>query len=140
MLDCESLGKIIREHRKEEKLTQKDLASLLCVSDKAVSKWECGKCYPDISVWEDLSRILNIPVEKMQIVTDDTMAKKSNKAKFVILLLSLLGFLVLVVCLATNLKFYIKRIWIISIASIYYFVLAFALYMTQQKDKSKNTF
>ena len=43
------IGKFISELRKEKKLTQKDLADKLGVTDRAVSKWENGRGMPDIS-------------------------------------------------------------------------------------------
>ena len=53
-------GIIISDARKKLKMTQKDLADKLYVSDKAVSKWERGLCFPDISVLIPLTEILNI--------------------------------------------------------------------------------
>lgn len=44
------MGKFIAEIRKEKNMTQKDLANVLYVSDRAVSKWERGKSFPDISL------------------------------------------------------------------------------------------
>lgn len=43
-------GSLIKEMRIKNGLTQAQLAQRLCVSDKAVSKWETGKGYPDISL------------------------------------------------------------------------------------------
>ena len=43
------IGKFIAELRKEKKLTQKDLADKLGVTDKAISKWENGRGMPDVS-------------------------------------------------------------------------------------------
>ena len=37
------IGKFIQEVRKEKGLTQKELADLICVSDKTISKWENGE-------------------------------------------------------------------------------------------------
>ena len=45
-MDNEKFGKLISEARKEKNLTQKEVAKLLNVTDKAVSKWERGKSYP----------------------------------------------------------------------------------------------
>ena len=49
-MDPLKTGKLISEARKKLNLTQKNLADKLYVSDKAVSKWERGICFPDISV------------------------------------------------------------------------------------------
>lgn len=59
-MDPMKTGIIISDARKKLKMTQKDLADKLFVSDKAVSKWERGLCFPDISVLIPLTEILNI--------------------------------------------------------------------------------
>lgn len=59
-MDPKKTGMIILDARKRLKMTQKDLADKLYVSDKAVSKWERGLCFPDISVLIPLTEILNI--------------------------------------------------------------------------------
>ncbi|MBO5375558.1 MAG: helix-turn-helix transcriptional regulator [Bacilli bacterium] len=59
-MDPKKTGIIISDARKKLKMTQKDLADKLYVSDKAVSKWERGLCFPDISVLIPLTEILNI--------------------------------------------------------------------------------
>ena len=59
-MDPKKTGIIISDARKKLKMTQKDLANKLYVSDKAVSKWERGLCFPDISVLIPLTEILNI--------------------------------------------------------------------------------
>ena len=51
-------GKIIKELREKEHLTQIELANIINVSDKAISKWETGKGLPDISLIEPLSKAL----------------------------------------------------------------------------------
>lgn len=59
-MDPMKTGMIISEARKKLNMTQKDLADKLFVSDKAVSKWERGLCFPDISVLIPLTETLNI--------------------------------------------------------------------------------
>lgn len=59
-MDPKKTGIIISDARKKLKMTQKDLADKLYVSDKAVSKWERGLCFPDISVLIPLTETLNI--------------------------------------------------------------------------------
>ena len=59
-MDPKKTGMIILQARKRLQMTQKDLADKLYVSDKAVSKWERGLCFPDISVLIPLTEILNI--------------------------------------------------------------------------------
>ena len=59
-MDPMKTGMIISNARKKLKMKKKDLADKLFVSDKAVSKWERGLCFPDISVLIPLTEILNI--------------------------------------------------------------------------------
>lgn len=58
-------GATIRELRERKKLTQADLAAMLAVSDKAVSKWETGKGYPDITLLEPLGQALGVSVAEL---------------------------------------------------------------------------
>ena len=57
-MDCAKIGKVILCLRKEQGMTQRELAERLCVTDKAVSKWERGLGYPDVSLLAKLSQIL----------------------------------------------------------------------------------
>ena len=59
-MDAGKTGKFISGKRKELGLSQNDLAAKLHISDKAVSKWERGKSFPDISLLIPLSEILKI--------------------------------------------------------------------------------
>jgi len=61
-MDKEKTGQLITELRKEKGLTQKQLADALNVTDKAVSKWERGLSFPDISMLEPLSDLLGISI------------------------------------------------------------------------------
>lgn len=66
-MDTVRFGKFIRDMRKEKGLTQKQLADRLYVSDKAVSKWENGACFPDIKVLDQLAEQLGVSIlELMQ--------------------------------------------------------------------------
>ena len=58
-------GAAIRELREKRGMTQADLARELCVSDKAVSKWENGRGFPDISLLEPLARSLHVSVPEL---------------------------------------------------------------------------
>ena len=55
-------GEVIRRLREARKMTQEELAGKLFVSDKAVSRWETGRGYPDISLIEPLAKALGISV------------------------------------------------------------------------------
>lgn len=64
-MNTQALGKFISELRKEKGMTQLQLAEKLNVTDKAVSRWETGKNFPDIEIFEDLSKILDVSVSEL---------------------------------------------------------------------------
>ncbi len=55
-------GAVIRRLREKKKMTQEELAQKIFVSSKAVSKWETGMGFPDISLLEPLAKALDISV------------------------------------------------------------------------------
>ena len=55
-------GAMIRRLRENRGMTQQQLAEKLAVSDKAVSKWETGRGYPDISLIEPLAGALGVSI------------------------------------------------------------------------------
>ena len=61
-MDANKFGCFVAERRKELKMTQKDLAAKIQVTDKAVSKWERGLGFPDINTIEYLADALNVSI------------------------------------------------------------------------------
>ena len=61
-MDCVRIGALLASLRREKGMTQRAVASLLGVSDKAVSKWKCGMGCPDLSLLPDLSRIFGVNI------------------------------------------------------------------------------
>lgn len=80
-MDTIKTGKFIAEMRKEKELTQKDLADQLNVSDKLISKWETGRGLPDVSVMEDLCRILGVNVNELLSGEKISAEEYSRKAE-----------------------------------------------------------
>ena len=64
-MNYEKTGKLIQEMRKEKELTQMSLAEKLGVTDRAVSKWERGKSFPDVSVLRPLAEALGMSVSEL---------------------------------------------------------------------------
>ena len=60
MKDKKTFGLFIKQKRIDKNYSQKELAQLLFVTESAVSKWERGLSFPDISLLIPLSEILNI--------------------------------------------------------------------------------
>lgn len=78
-------GAMIKKLREERKLTQTELADLLCVSDKAVSKWETGRGYPDITLLEPLAAALGLSVTELlagENITNTNRAFNMTRLKF----------------------------------------------------------
>lgn len=63
-MDQEKIGKLIAKCRKDKKMTQQELADQLGVTDKSVSKWENGKCLPNVSLYKELCDILGITLNE----------------------------------------------------------------------------
>lgn len=58
-------GNLIRQLREKSNRTQAELADLLSVSDKTISKWETGKGFPDVSLLEPLAKALGVSVGEL---------------------------------------------------------------------------
>ena len=67
-------GTTIKKLREEKRITQGELAQMIGVSDKAVSKWETGRGLPDISLLEPLSRALGISVAEQMCIRDRSVS------------------------------------------------------------------
>lgn len=64
-MDQIQIGKFIAESRKSRNLTQRQLADTLSISDKTISKWECGKGLPEVSLMLPLCAALDITVNDL---------------------------------------------------------------------------
>ncbi len=64
-MDNVKIGNLIHRLRKEKGMTQLQLAEILHISDKTVSKWERGLGCPDVSLLADLSRVFGVDLEKL---------------------------------------------------------------------------
>lgn len=114
-MDQEKIGKFISERRKKKKITQKEFAELLGVTDKTVSRWENGHYLPDVSLFNDVCEILDIEVaellkgekmnkmekkdvdetiDKIVDISKDEIKKKNKKVIRVSILIILLVFIV----------------------------------------------
>ena len=64
-MNAQKTGSFISELRKEKGMTQKQLADALFVSDKAVSRWETGRGFPEISILEKISDVLDVSAAEL---------------------------------------------------------------------------
>lgn len=72
MINKKTFGAFVREKRMEKGLTQRELAEQLFISESAVSKWEMGKSYPDITLVSDICRVLDVSEKELIDGATDT--------------------------------------------------------------------
>lgn len=76
------IGKFIASKRKEQGLTQLQLAEKLGITDRAVSKWETGKSLPDASLMPELCKLLKITINDLlcgEVVPWKIITKKQKR-------------------------------------------------------------
>ena len=72
-------GAMIKRLREERKISQNKLAETIGVSDKAVSRWETGRGYPDITLIEPLAQALGVSVIELFSGDDVVNSNKASK-------------------------------------------------------------
>ena len=78
-------GAVIKELREKHHFTQAELAEMLNVSDKTISKWETAKGYPDISLLEPIAKVFVISVTELlagQAVNNVNVSANMLRSKF----------------------------------------------------------
>lgn len=130
------MGELIAILRKTKGLTQRDLADMLNVSDKAISRWERGESYPDIELLPAISKIFNISADELisgKLNDSKKPESRNNKpstsfntASLISILLSSLGLIAAAIinnglfrcyiAFFTSLAFYISAIFNEAIA------------------------
>ena len=79
MTDKKTFGSFIKQKRMEKNYSQKDLAELLFITEGAVSKWERGASYPDITLIADICRVLDISEHEFITASTDTTAREQQR-------------------------------------------------------------
>lgn len=108
-MDCKKIGKYIKDKRKSLGYKQSDLGEMLSVSDKAVSKWECGVALPDVALLPELSKILNVNISEILNGEDDPKVeeeiKNKNKSKICLISLSILSSILFILVVILGIYF-----------------------------------
>ena len=117
-MDQQKIGKFIAKLRKEKGFTQRELAEKLLLTEKSVSKWECGKCLPDVSTMIPLCEILEISINELlsgekinenqyKRLAEENLLKQAKREDqdsklklFSSIATALLGTIILVLCVA----------------------------------------
>lgn len=79
------LGEKIAQLRKDKNMTQSELAEKMCITDKAVSKWERNLSSPDIRTIKKLAEVFDVSIEELMGEVAET-AENENKTKNLIML------------------------------------------------------
>ena len=78
-MDQIKIGKFISSKRKEKNITQNELAEMLGITDRAISKWENGICLPDAGNMPDLCKILDITIN--DLFSGEVVDMKDNEKR-----------------------------------------------------------
>ena len=153
-MDQERIGRFIAELRKENNMTQQELADKLSVTDRAVSHWENGRRLPDISLLKELGKVFNVTIDEIisgKRMTEDEQKKLLNDSMIEIYtsrrkienlqilteILILAGILITITLTSMISKTLIDKIITISIGS---FVWAFGIILRVLLRKIYNPF
>ena len=148
-MDQIRIGKFIKERRNLKNITQSSLASILGITDRAISKWENGICMPDVGTIPEICKILDITVNDLfsgEIVKmkdydkkleenllelakkEEAQNKKMMIYEYVIGFISSITFLVLMFTLSYDIENQVVRIILFIIAFLILIVgVSFAL-------------
>lgn len=74
-----TIGEKIAELRRENKMTQRDLAEIINVSDKVISKWETGRTLPDVEAILRLSKTFNVSIAELFECIEKTDTNKAEE-------------------------------------------------------------
>lgn len=140
-MNQEIIGKFLAEERKHKEYTQKQLADILNISDKTISKWETGKSLPDLEMMNSLCQIFDISINELlsgeristeelqfraeknlkELILENENNRKNNRRNIIIGLsvLALSLFMFVIFLLGTD---FTKIIWFIDFPSIFILV------------------
>lgn len=93
-MNFENIGKLIKELRIKNNMTQKEFAEKYNVTFQAVSKWENGINIPDVSLLKQMSKDFNISLDELY---DGKIKSKSKKSKLIVVLIIIIIFISLII-------------------------------------------
>lgn len=128
-MNQEKIGKFISECRRNKKITQSQLAEKLGVTDKSVSKWETGKCMPDLSLFSPLCEILDITIN--DLMAGEKIDKKEYQYKFEQNIIN-------VASIINNKYSFIKKIILLIISILVFVILLFVFFSNYQVTLNYN--
>ena len=145
MKDKKSFGSFIKEKRLEKKYSQKELADLLFVTESAVSKWERGVTYPDITLISDICKVLDVTEHELIQSSNDNKYREIEKEaikykkikKTIFWILNITYLVALLTCFIVNIAVNHKLSWffivLTSVITSYSFFPTFTCFFKSYK-------
>lgn len=96
------LSDYIKKYRKDNRLSQTDLANQLYVSKQAISKWENDKALPDVTMYPTLSKLLKVSVDELMGLKQNKQKINKNKLILILFICLIIFLLVIVVTIKTR--------------------------------------
>lgn len=96
------LSDYIKDYRKNNNLSQTDLANLLYVSKQAISKWENDKALPDVTMYPTLSKLLKVSVDELMGLKQNKQKINKNKLILILFICLMIFLLVIVATIKTR--------------------------------------
>ena len=149
------IGEFITAERKRKKLTQQQLADILGISNKTISKWECGNGLPEISLLLPLCEELEISANEllsgerlsdmeyrqkaeeniMNLISEREENKKKFRLTFLVGMIATISFvtLIMVVCIYTEVISLPVKLLLIAIACS---IFAIGLYVAMEGERT----
>ena len=154
-MDQTKIGKFIADERKRKKYTQRQLADVLGISDKTISKWERGNGFPEISLLLPLCNELEISVNELlsgervaetdykkkaeenmvNMIKEKEENKKKMQLTFMVGAISTISFitLILIVCAYTAVMSTSVKVVLVAIACL---IFGIGLYVAMQGERT----
>ncbi len=101
-MNQEKIGEFLKKLRKDNNLTQAELADKLGVTYQAVSKWETGKNIPDIAILQEISKIFDVNVD--EIISGEKTKKTSKKDRIALIIIFSLVIVALIVIIILSMN------------------------------------
>lgn len=154
-MDLTKIGKFIQECRKAKKLTQVQLAQKIGVSEKTISKWECGNGFPDASLILTLCKTLDITSNELlsgkrltneteyreqaenNLIALKTQQEKNNK--FLLIVESVLGYMasitfIILIFVASNVNLPTWLRIVLIVVGLIHFIIGVNVCLKIEKD------
>ena len=96
------LGEKIAQLRKDKNMTQSELAEKMCITDKAVSKWERDISHPDVRIIQKLAQIFDVSIEELMGEVTETTKTENKTKNLIMLILRCVGFALAVAVLVMS--------------------------------------